>query len=232
MRHGWTWFVGRWVQILTIGALALAPLGLTVWIIWLLVQLFAFIGSLISRPVMDWLASRAPVVENLLERPVAMGAIELIVALGLLTLVGFFAGGVVGRLFGGIVENFMTKIPIASMVYSSAQQLIKSFQSPSSAANKVVLIEFPSEHMKTVGLVTRQFADSVTGEELAVVYVPTSPNPTSGYVEIVPVDRLVWLDWTTSEAIQFIVSAGVTAPEKIRFRRGEEDVAKLNQAVE
>ena len=218
MQHGWTWFVGRWVQILTIGALALAPVGLTVWIIWLLIQLFAFIGGLFARPFMDWLSTRAPFFEGLLERPIALGLVELAFALGLLTLAGLFAGNVVGRLFGGVVERLMMKIPIASVVYSSARQLIQSFQSPASAANKVVLIEFPSEHMKTIGLVTRQFKASDTGEELAAVYVPTTPNPTSGYVEIVPVSRLVWLDWTTSEAIQFIVSAGVTAPESFRYR--------------
>ena len=82
----------------------------------------------------------------------------------------------------------------------------------------MVLIEFPSEEMKTVGLVTQIFRAADSGEELAAVYVPTTPNPTSGYVEIVPVDRLIWLDWTLNEAIQFIVSAGVTAPEAIKYR--------------
>jgi uncharacterized membrane protein len=72
--------------------------------------------------------------------------------------------------------------------------------------------------MKTIGLVTRQFKASDTGEDLAAVYVPTTPNPTSGYVEIVPTRRLVWLDWTTSVAIQFIVSAGVVAPQELRYR--------------
>jgi uncharacterized membrane protein len=81
----------------------------------------------------------------------------------------------------------------------------------------VVLIEFPTETMRTVGLVTRTFRAEDTGQELAAVYVPTTPNPTSGYVEIVPVDRLVWLDWTPSDAIQFIVSAGVVGPDRIRY---------------
>ncbi|GAD59563.1 DUF502 domain-containing protein [Brevundimonas abyssalis] len=82
----------------------------------------------------------------------------------------------------------------------------------------MVLIEFPSPEMRTVGLVTQRFRASDTGEELAAVYVPTTPNPTSGYVEIVPVERLVWLDWTLNEAIQFIVSAGVISPETVKYR--------------
>jgi uncharacterized membrane protein len=225
MRHGFAWFAGRWLQVLSLGALALAPLGLTIWILWLLVQLFAFVGGLFARPAMSWLAVRAPGVEGMLERPFVPEIIELAFALVLLTLTGLFAGNFIGRLLGGMVSGLMTKIPIASVVYSSARQLIESFQSPSAAAQKVVLIEFPSEHMKTIGLVTRQFKASDTGEELAAVYVPTTPNPTSGYVEIVPTSRLVWLEWTTSEAIQFIVSAGVVAPQELRYRTTSDTVA-------
>lgn len=220
-RQSIAWIMGRWVQLLTLGALALAPLGLTLWIIWLLVQLFSFIGGLFARPLMGWLAESAPGAERFLDDyPFVADAVELGFALGLLTLGGLLAGNVVGRLLGNWVSRLVAKIPIASVVYASARQLIDSFQSPATAAKKVVLIEFPSERMKAVGLVTREFRDAVTGEHLVAVYVPTTPNPTSGYVEIVPASRLVWLDWTTAEAIQFIVSAGVTAPDRITFNNG------------
>lgn len=218
-RHGPGWFAGKWVQMLTIGALALAPLGLTIWLIWLLAQLAAFVGSLVSRPVLGWLAIYAPGIEDVLADPFIATLIEIGFAIVILTLTGLFAGNFIGRQFGRLVNSLMVRIPIASVVYSSVRQLIQSFQSPAEAAKKVVLIEFPSEHMKTVGLVTRTFVADDTGEQLAVVYVPTTPNPTSGYVEIVPFERLVWLDWTTAEAIQFIVSAGVTAPDRIRYRQ-------------
>lgn len=220
-RQSIAWIMGRWVQLLTLGALALAPLGLTLWIIWLLVQLFSFIGSLVARPFMGWVAQAAPSIEFFLDDyPIVGDLIELGFALGLLTLAGLLAGNVVGRLLGNWVGRLVAKIPIASVVYASARQLIESFQSPTTAAKKVVLIDFPSPEMKTVGLVTREFRDAVTGEHLVAVYVPTTPNPTSGYVEIVPASKLVWLDWTTAEAIQFIVSAGVTAPDRITFKNG------------
>jgi uncharacterized membrane protein len=73
--------------------------------------------------------------------------------------------------------------------------------------------------MKAVGLVTRLFIDQDTGEELASVYVPTAPNPTGGYLEIVPVIELVPLDWTVDQAMGFILSGGTTAPDQIRFNR-------------
>jgi len=82
------------------------------------------------------------------------------------------------------------------------------------------LIEFPSPDMKTIGLVTRIFTDADTGEEIAAVYVPTTPNPTSGYMELVPTSRLVMLDWTINEAMTFIVSGGAAAPAKLHYSRG------------
>lgn len=82
---------------------------------------------------------------------------------------------------------------------------------------RVVLIEFPSSQMKTVGFVTRVMQDEVTGQSLAAVYVPTTPNPTSGYLEIVPVERLVSTDWSVGEAMTFIISGGAIAPDSIHF---------------
>ena len=74
--------------------------------------------------------------------------------------------------------------------------------------------------MRAVGLVTRTLEDEQTGEKLAAVYVPTTPNPTSGYVEIVPVSRLVSTDWTLDEAMNFLVSGGAVGPEAVRYRGG------------
>jgi uncharacterized membrane protein len=213
--------LGRWMQILSIGALALTPFALTIWFIWLLLQLAAFLGGMVAGPVLNWMAVVAPGLEALLVEPVVVVAIELIFALAIITAAGVLAGNGIGRLVEAQVNRMVAKIPIANVVYSSARQLVQTLQSPADAAQQVVLIEFPSEHMKAVGLVTRRFRAADTGEELAAVYVPTTPNPTSGYVEIVPCERLVWLDWSTSEAIQFIVSAGITAPQHIRYRKDD-----------
>jgi len=88
----------------------------------------------------------------------------------------------------------------------------------------VVLINFPSPEMKTVGLVTRTFLDANTGRELAAVYVPTTPNPTSGYLEIVPVEHIISTNWTLDEAMTFIVSGGAIAPEAIAFDKPPSDI--------
>jgi uncharacterized membrane protein len=84
----------------------------------------------------------------------------------------------------------------------------------------VVLIEFPSPEMKTVGFVTRTMQDKSSGKQLAAVYVPTTPNPTSGYLEIVPVDKLVSTEWTIDEAMNFIISGGAVAPDNVPYTKG------------
>jgi uncharacterized membrane protein len=88
---------------------------------------------------------------------------------------------------------------------------------PKGDVQRVVLINFPTPEMKTVGLVTRTFRDKDTGRELAAVYVPTTPNPTSGYLEIVPVANLISTNWTLDEAMTFIVSGGAISPDEINF---------------
>ncbi|MDP2214833.1 DUF502 domain-containing protein [Phenylobacterium sp.] len=202
-------FLIRWPQTLAVGAITLAPLALTVWALWLLAKLAALLGALVIRPLTAWGGS---------EPGLATTILEILTALIILTVVGTLARGAAGKAVGRAVDDAIGRIPIGRTIYSSAQKLIASFQSPMEKAQKVVLIEFPSEEMKTVGLVTQIFRAADSGEELAAVYVPTTPNPTSGYVEIVPVDRLIWLDWTLNEAVQFVVSAGVTAPEAIKYR--------------
>ena len=80
-----------------------------------------------------------------------------------------------------------------------------------------------------VGLVTRVFEDMNSGRKLAAVYVPTTPNPTSGYLEIVPVDRLTPTDWSMDQAMSFIVSGGAIAPENIVYDKLPESNADANE---
>ena len=85
----------------------------------------------------------------------------------------------------------------------------------------MVLIDFPHKERKSesVGFVTRVLREQGTGRELAAVYVPTTPNPTSGYLEIVPVERVTPTDWSVDEAMRFIISGGAARPNRSRSRR-------------
>jgi uncharacterized membrane protein len=108
---------------------------------------------------------------------------------------------------------------LAKTIYGSARKLLDMLQTKPDGTQRVVLINFPHENMKSVGFVTRILTDENTGEELAAVYVPTTPNPTSGYLEIVPVNQLIPTDWTADQAMAFIISGGAVAPDRIPFSR-------------
>ena len=130
---------------------------------------------------------------------------------------GWIATRVIGRRIIDLFEFFIHRIPLVQTVYGAIKKFISVLQTKPDELQRVVLIEFPSPHMKTVGFVTRVLTDERTGRQLAAVYVPTTPNPTSGYLEIVPVENLVATDWSMDEAMTFIISGGAVAPDHIRY---------------
>lgn len=198
----------HFIRLVALGAITLAPLLVTVWLALLIFDLAAALGAALLRPVSPWL-----VPEPLL----ASKLVRVVVAVAVLAAAGALVGSPIARRLGGVANRLIDQTPVAKTVYRSVEKLLASFRTSETDERNVVLIEFPSRDMKAVGLVTRRFTAAETGEALAAVYVPTTPNPSSGYIEIVPVDRLVWLDWSAQEAIQFIMSGGVIGPEHIRF---------------
>ena len=98
-----------------------------------------------------------------------------------------------------------------------ASQLLDILQTKPDGTQRVVLIDFPHTQMKSIGFVTRVMREQGTGRELAAVYVPTTPNPTSGYLEIVPVELITPTDWSVDQAMSFIISGGAVSPDSIPF---------------
>lgn len=197
----------RGLRLVLLGALTLAPLLVTLWLASLLFQVVASIGRLFLGPLAG--------------AGVASGDIhplvQVLVALAVLAIVGALASSSGGRALGASADRLIDQVPGVKIVYRGVQRILGSFGTDGEDNRKVVLIEFPSRDMKAIGLVTRRFTARDTGGELAAVYVPTTPNPSSGYIEIVPVERLVWLDWSAQDAIQFIMSGGVIGPDGIDF---------------
>ncbi|MCU0834053.1 MAG: DUF502 domain-containing protein [Chromatiaceae bacterium] len=154
----------------------------------------------------------------LLEVPWLQSTIAVLLTVAAIYLLGWAVSRIVGRRVLTLLEALLARIPLVTKVYGSTKQLIQAFQrKPEGGLQRVVLIEFPHKDMKAVGFVTQTFVDTTQGMELAAVYVPTTPNPTSGYLEIVPSDRLVSLDWTMDEAMTFIISGGTVSPGRICF---------------
>ncbi len=205
-------------RYLAAGVTALIPL----WVTWLVFKFLYGIFSEIGGPPIDWFARTieplAPSVAALLQSEIVQGFLEVVLVIALLYGVGLATTIVLGRKAIQALERVLEQIPLVKSVYGSVKKLVSVLSdSPGPDVQRVVLIEFPNREMKTVGLVTRSFNDSQTGRKLVAVYVPTTPNPTSGYLEIVPADRVVSTDWSMDEAMSFVISGGTIAPEEITF---------------
>ena len=138
---------------------------------------------------------------------------------------GWAATRMVGRHLIHLFEAIVAHIPFVNTIYHSVKKLLNVVGDRPAGGQRVVLIDFPSPEMKTIGVVMRFLRDADTDEELAAVYVPTSPNPTSGYVELVPVSSLTSTDWTFDQAMGFVVTGGSSSPEKINYRKSAQILA-------
>ncbi|HSU91536.1 MAG TPA: DUF502 domain-containing protein [Sporolactobacillaceae bacterium] len=200
------------------GILTFIPIWITFWVISFLVGILVALGSPIVGAVISRLRLQSPALEQFFP-PLFQATISIAIVLAFLYLLGEVATAVAGRRLLAAFDYLMARIPIVQSIYGAARQLVASFQSKPGSSQRVVLIEFPSPDMKTIGLVTRIFTDADTGDEIAAVYVPTTPNPTSGYMELVPTSRLTMLDWTINEAMTFVMSGGAAAPPKLNYSR-------------
>ncbi len=217
MPHGLS--TARLQRYFLTGVLTLLPIWLT-WIV------FSFVLRGLTYVSLPWingvlapLAESMPNVFGWLNTPMVQSAIGIVMTLFFILAIGLFATRVVGQRVLRFFEGWLGRVPLAQTVYGGAKQLLEAMRTKPDGLQRVVLIDFPSPEMKTVGLVTRVMRDELTGEELAAVYVPTTPNPTSGYLEIVPVSKLTPTDWTVDQAMAFIISGGAKAPATIRFYR-------------
>ncbi len=204
-------------RYLLTGVLTAIPLWITWWVFDLFFQQLSNIGMPWARAMAKTAEGYFPLLAQWLNHPVFLSLLAVIATLIALYLLGWMATRVIGKRLLTLFDRVIQRIPIAQTIYGSAKKLITALQQKPESIRRVVLIEFPSPDMKTIGFVTRVMKDRQTGRELAAVYVPTTPNPTSGYMEIVPLDKLVSTDWSMDEAMSFIISGGAIAPEDIDY---------------
>jgi len=199
------------------GLLTLLP----IWLTWVVVKFVFVLLSDISRPLIGpmlaTIAAGNPMSFGWLVEPWVQTTLALVATLAVILLSGVMARVVIGQTLLGWFEGFIKRIPLANTIYGSARQLLDILQTKPDGTQRVVLIDFPHPEMKTLGFVTKVMREESTGRELAAVYVPTTPNPTSGYLEIVPVEKMTPTDWTVDQAMSFIISGGAVSPDSIPF---------------
>jgi uncharacterized membrane protein len=192
---------------LVAGLLVTGPIGLTFYLAWL------FVSS-----VDGWVAKLLPVEYNPASwLPVPVPGIGVVLVVAGLILIGALTAGYLGRLLLRTSERLLNRMPVIRGLYSATKQIFETvLAKQSNTFREVVLVEFPRRQMWTIGFITgraegeiRELSDE---PEVLNVFIPTTPNPTSGYLVFVPRRDVVALSMTVEEAIKFVISGGIVAP--------------------
>jgi uncharacterized membrane protein len=218
-------------RYLLIGFFTVAPL----WVTWLvfdfLLGVLANIGNPLLRALAGLIAPLSTTTAGWLLDSAFQKLVAVMLTLGAIYGIGLFASLVLGRKLITGIEVLLARLPLVQSVYGGTKRFLASLRKPPVSGQRVVLISFPTPEMKAVGFVTKVLHDEATGRELAAVYVPTSPNPTSGYIEIVPLSDVVQTDWSMEEAMSFVMTGGANAPDKVRYQAAEHKVGAGETAL-
>ena len=147
--------------------------------------------------------------------PYNIPGLEILIAILLITIIGWISLSFIGKRLFNLFETILNKIPIIRTIYSAVEQLIETFTSSKSDKKTVVLVEYPRKGVYAVGFATKENTGEIkkkTNVELINVFVPTTPNPTSGFLLMFPKNEIIYLEMSFEEASKFIVSAGSTNP--------------------
>lgn len=210
------WLVAHLRRSLFAGFLIILPVFVTLW-------LFA----LILRPVQAFVTPPVlRIVEAIgfggyLDLPgarIVAGVIGLALTVLVIYLIGLAGSNILGRSIVRMMDNLALSIPLVKSVYGSARQLVETFYSGADRAfDSVVLIEYPRKGIYTVALVTAptqgELQDRTPGRTVNV-FVPTTPNPTSGVLVLARREELIFVDMSVEEALRFVVSGGIVSPQR------------------
>ena len=181
------------------GVVVLIPIGITLYLTLFFVRIS---GNIIPKEINP---------NNYL--PFDIPGLEILVAIVFITITGWLSLSFIGKKFFELFNNVLKKIPILRTIYSAIGQMTESFTKSDNKQKSVVLLEYPRKGIWAVGFATKEnkglIKDKVK-EDLINVFVPTTPNPTSGFLLMVPKKDLIFLDVTFEQASKFIVSAGTT----------------------
>jgi len=181
------------------GIVVLIPIGITLY---LTVFIIKISGKIIPQKINP---------NNYL--PFDIPGLEILIAIFLITFIGWLSLSFIGKKFFEIFNNFLRKIPILRTIYSAIGQMTETFTKTDNNEKSVVLLEYPRKGIWVVGFATKEnkgiIKDKVK-DELVNIFVPTTPNPTSGFLLMLPKKDLIYLDVSFEQASKFIVSAGTT----------------------
>jgi uncharacterized membrane protein len=193
------------------GIITIGPLFVTYLIFSFLLGTLAKAGL----PVVQLFAAIFP--EGWLRQPWLQSALAVVLTLVVLWVVGRVTSLVIGRQAFELFEAVLERLPFVAKIYTSVRQLLDSMMAKKESSQRVVLVDFPVQGQKSIGFLTRTMTDSATGEVLAAVLLPNAINPTSAFLQILPLQRVTDTDLTMEQAMSMIMTGGAVGPDSIRF---------------
>ena len=181
------------------GVVVLIPIGFTLY-------LSKFLIGLSSRIIPENLNPNSYL-------PYAIPGIEIIISVFLITIVGGLSLSFLGKRILKIIDDLFKRIPFLRTIYSAILQMTETFSNKDNDKKSVVLVEYPRKGVWAVGFATKENKGEMakkTNQNLINVFVPTTPNPTSGFLLMFPIDEVIYLNMSFEEASKFIVSAGTS----------------------
>lgn len=201
-------FGGRIKNYFFTGVIVAAPVAITIYMSY---HLVIWINDVTSRLIpQKW------TIGNFV--PYAVPGLGLLLLLVILFLIGMLTTGYVGRFFVNLWEKIIRKMPIVSSIYSLIKQIFETFLSQKNRSfSEVVLVEYPRKGLWTIAFVSKRDTggevEKKTGKQKLSIYVPTTPNPTSGFLIFVDKNDVIKLDMSVEEGIKYVISCGIVTPE-------------------
>lgn len=203
------------------GLIVLLPLWFTLYIFWIFFSFVAKFFIPILRPLFNYLLGE----EYIPFFPFLLKLSAFLIALLIIWLVGLLATNIFGRkIFQKLDQTFAT-IPLIRQVYSTFSKLTQIFFSGKTQFQRVVLVEFPRKGLYALGFITNeknwQFVDQ-PGEAVLNVFIPTTPNPTSGFFLLIPEKEVIPLEMSVDDALKMVISGGIVSPENLPLKTKKE----------
>jgi uncharacterized membrane protein len=195
-------FVARLRNYFITGIIVLVPLGFTLY-------LTLFLVSILSKLIPEEINPNSYL-------PFSIPGLEIAISIIFITLIGFISLSFIGKRILKLINDLLKKIPFLRTIYSAIGQMTETFANKKGKKKSVVLVQYPSKGSWAVGFATKDNKGEITKKtntKLVNVFVPTTPNPTSGFLLMFPKKEVIYLDMSFEEASKFIVSAGTSNPK-------------------
>ena len=192
------------------GLLILLPLGVTIFIVNIVLDRIGNPASELFFNFIDQNIRKLPTVE------IPLQIVSLLIVFLLITALGYFSRIFIGQLLLKFFERILTRLPLISQVYNTVKQLVDTFSQQKKAVfQEVVMIEYPRKGIYAIGFLTNQAkgeVQAITGENLVNVFVPTTPNPTSGFLLMLPKEEVIPMQMSVADGMKTIISGGAVTP--------------------